>query len=187
MTQHMIDHSDKSLSLSFSLLYNHNLYRVKKCLSSRNDYVNARNYLTKLIKVHKITYYKDRLVNADNKIMFSLIQSLVSIETRALPDFNSLYDGCVVFSYFFSEKVKMLVMNLENNNIYVEIPVFLNNTLSDLCHTYLWSSFTNLASVFRVCQIIRVRASPGFQFLTMHEVNNIYNLHTNDKPNSMKI
>ena len=54
----------------------------------------------------------------------------VSIETRALPDFNSLYDGCVVFSDFFSEKVKMLVMNLENNNINVEIPVF-NNTLSD--------------------------------------------------------
>ena len=92
--------------------------------------MNARNYVTKLIKVHKITYYKDRLGNADNKSMFSLIKSLVSIETRALPDFNSLYDGCVVFSYFLSEKVKMLVRNLENNNINVEIPVF-NNTLSD--------------------------------------------------------
>ena len=33
-------------------------------------------------------------------------------------------------SDFFSEKVKVLVMNLENNNINVEIPVF-NNTLSD--------------------------------------------------------
>ena len=44
--------------------------------------------------------------------MFSLIKFIVSIETRALSDFNSLYDGCVVFSDFFSEKVKMLVMNL---------------------------------------------------------------------------
>ena len=105
-------------------------WRVNKCLSSRNDYVNARNYVTKLIKVHKITYYKDRLVNADNKSMFSLIKSLVSIETRALPYFNSLYDGCVVFSDLFSEKVKMLVMDLENNNINVEILV-VNNTLSD--------------------------------------------------------
>ena len=61
-------------------------WRVDKCLSSRNDYVNARNYVTKLIKVHMITYYKDRLGNADNKSMFSLIESLVSIETRALPD-----------------------------------------------------------------------------------------------------
>ena len=105
-------------------------WRVKKCLSSRNDYVNARNYVMKLIKVHKITYYKDRFGNADNKSMFSLIKSLVSIETRALPDFNFLYDGCVVFCDFFSEKVKMLVMNLENYNINVEIPVF-NNTLND--------------------------------------------------------
>ena len=32
-------------------------WREKKCLSSHNDYVNARNYVTKLIKVHKITYY----------------------------------------------------------------------------------------------------------------------------------
>ena len=44
--------------------------------------------------------------------------------------FNSFYDGCVVFFDFFSEKVKMLVINLENNNINVEIPVF-NNTPSD--------------------------------------------------------
>ena len=101
-----------------------------KCLSSRNDYVNARNFVTKLIKVHKINYYKDKLGNADNKSMFSLIKSLVSIETKALPHFNALYDGCVVFSDFFLEKVKMIVMNLENNNINVEIPVF-NNTLSD--------------------------------------------------------
>ena len=92
--------------------------------------MNARNYVTKLIKVHKITYYKDILGNADNKSMFSLIKSLVSIETRALPYFNSLYDGCVDFSDFFSERVKMLVMILENNNINVEIQVF-NNTLSD--------------------------------------------------------
>ena len=49
-------------------------WRIKKCLSSRSDYVNA-----------------------DNMSMFSLIKSLVSIETRTLPDFNSLYDGCVVF------------------------------------------------------------------------------------------
>ena len=56
--------------------------------------------------------------------MFSLITSLVSIETRTLLDFNTLYDGCVVFSDFFSEKVKMLVMNLKINNINVEIPVF---------------------------------------------------------------
>ena len=51
--------------------------------------------------------------------MFSLIKSLVSIETRALLDVNSLYDGCVVFSDFFLVKVKMLVMNLENNNMNV--------------------------------------------------------------------
>ena len=112
-------------------------------MNSRNDYVNARNYVTKLIKVHKISYYKDRLGNANNKSMFSLIKSLVSIETRALPDFNSLYDGCVVFSDFFSEKVKMLVMNLENNNINVEIPVF-NNTLSDF-------SATTETEVYNIC------------------------------------
>ena len=98
-------------------------WRVKKRLSSRSDHVNARNYVTKLIKVHKITHYKDKLGNADNKSMFSLFKSLVSIETRALPDFNSLYDRCVVFSDFFSEKVKMLVMNLEINHMNVEIPV----------------------------------------------------------------
>ena len=40
----------------------------------------------------------------DNKSMFSLIKSLVSTETRALPDFNLLYDGCVVFSDFFFGK-----------------------------------------------------------------------------------
>ena len=91
--------------------------------------MNERNQVTKLIKVHK-TYNKDKLGNADNKSMFSLIKSLVSNETRAMPDFNTLYDGCVVFSDFFSEKVKKLVMNLENNNINVEIPVF-SNTLSD--------------------------------------------------------
>ena len=105
-------------------------WRVKKCLCSRNDYVNALNYVTKPIKVKKITDYKEKLGNVDNKSMFSLIKS-PSIETRALSDFNSLYDGCVVFSDFFSENVKMLVMNLEiNHNINVEIPVF-NNTLSD--------------------------------------------------------
>ena len=74
-----------------------------------------REYVTKLIKVNKIPYYKDKLAN--NKSMFSLIKSLVSIETRARPDFNSLYDGCVVFSDFFLEKVKMLVMNLEIHHI----------------------------------------------------------------------
>ena len=52
--------------------------------------------------------------------MFSLIKSLVSIETRALSEFNSLYDGCDVFTDFISEKVKMLAMNLENNYITVE-------------------------------------------------------------------
>ena len=66
--------------------------------------MNARNYVTKLIKVHKITYYKDRLGNADNKSMFSLFKSLVSIETRALPDFNSLYDGCVVSLISFQKR-----------------------------------------------------------------------------------
>ena len=75
-------------------------------------FINARNYVTKLIKGHKITYYKDKLGNADNKSMISLIKSLVSIETRALPDCNSLYVGCVAFSDFFSERVKMLVINL---------------------------------------------------------------------------
>ena len=64
-------------------------WRVNKCLSSRNDYINARNYITKLIKVYKITYYKVRLGNTNNKSMFSLIKSLVSIETRALPDLNN--------------------------------------------------------------------------------------------------
>ena len=82
--------------------------RVKKCLSSRNDYVNARNYVTKLIKVHKITYYKDRLGNTDNKSMFSLIKSLVSIETRPLPDFNSLYDGCGFFLIYFQKRSRCL-------------------------------------------------------------------------------
>ena len=66
--------------------------------------MNVQNYITKLIKVHKITYYKDKLGNADNKSMFSLIKSLVSIETRALPDFNSLYNGCVVFLRFLFGK-----------------------------------------------------------------------------------
>ena len=127
-------------------------WRVKKCLSSRNDYVNARNYVKKLIKVHKITYYKDRLGNADNKSMFSLIKSLVSIETRALPDFNSLYDGCVVFSDLFSEKVKMLVMNLENNNINVEIPVY-NNTLSDFRATPETEVYNTCMNTKKTCSL----------------------------------
>ena len=90
-------------------------------------------------------YYKDRLANADNRSMFNLIKSLVSNETRALPDFflNSVYDGCVVFSDFFSEKVMMLVMNIENNNINVEIPVF-NNTLSDF-------RVTTETEVYNIC------------------------------------
>ena len=75
--------------------------------------------------------------------MFGLIKSIISIATRALPDFNSLYNGCVVFSDFFSEKVKMLVMNLDNNNINVEIPVF-NNTLSDF-------GATTETEVYNIC------------------------------------
>ena len=31
--------------------------------SSRSDYVNAQNDVTKLIKVHKITYYMGKLEN----------------------------------------------------------------------------------------------------------------------------
>ena len=142
-------------------------WRVNKCLSSRNDYVNARNYVTKLIKVHKITYYKDRLGNADNKSMFSLIKSLVSIETRALPDFNSLYDGYVVFSDFFSEKVKMLVMNLENNNINVEIPVF-NNTLSDFRATTETEVYNICMNTNKTCSLDPLPTSvlqPCFQSL----------------------
>ena len=50
--------------------------------------MNVRNYVTRIIKVPKITYYKDKLGNADNISMFNLIKSLVSIETRALPEFN---------------------------------------------------------------------------------------------------
>ena len=57
---------------------------VNKCFTSRNDYVNERNDVTRHIKVHKITYYKDRLGNSDNKSMFSLMKSRVSIETRTL-------------------------------------------------------------------------------------------------------
>ena len=78
-------------------------WKVNKCLSSPSDYVNALNYVTKLIKVRQIivTYYNDKLGNAESKSKFSLIKSLVSIETRALSDFNSLYDGCVVFSDLF--------------------------------------------------------------------------------------
>ena len=68
--------------------YIEGLVRVNECLSSRNDYVNSRNYVTKLIKVHKINYYNDKLEIADNKSMLSLIKYLVSIETRALPDFS---------------------------------------------------------------------------------------------------
>ena len=142
-------------------------WRVKKCLPSRNDYVNARNYVTKLIKVHKISYYKDRLGNANNKSMFSLIKSLVSIETRALPDFNSLYDGCVVFSDFFSEKVKMLVMNLENNNINVEIPVF-NNTLSDFRATTETEVYNICMNTKKTCSLDPLPTSvlqPCFQSL----------------------
>ena len=105
--------------------------------------MNACNYVTKLIKVHKITYYKDRIGNADNNGMFILIKSLVSIETRALSNFNSFCDGYVVFSDFFSENVKMIVMNLENNNINVEIPVF-NNTLS-------YFRVTTETKVYNIC------------------------------------
>ena len=84
--------------------------------------------------------------------MFTLIKSLVSIETIALPDFNSLYDGCVVFSYLFSEKVKMLVMNLENNNINVEIPVF-NNTLSDFRATTETEVYTICMNTKKTCSL----------------------------------
>ena len=142
-------------------------WRVKNCLSSRNDYVNARNYVTKLIKVYKITYYKDILGNVDNKSMFSLIKSLVSIETRALPDFNSLYDGCVVFSDFFSEKAKMLVMNLENNNMNVEIPVF-NNTLSDFRATTETEVYNICMNTKKTCSLDPLPTSvlqPCFQSL----------------------
>ena len=108
----------------------------KTIIDKQAPQVHASNLalILGLIMIFTKPSYKDRLGNDDNKRMFSLIKSLVSIETRALPDFNSLYDGCVVFSDLFSEKVKMLVMNLENNNINVEIPVF-NNTLSDFIAT----------------------------------------------------
>ena len=142
-------------------------WRVKKCLSSRNDYVSARNYVTKLIKVYKITYYKDRLGKADNKNMFSLIKSLVSIETNALSDYNSLYDGCVVLSYFFSEKVEMLVMNIENNNINVEILVS-NNTLSDFRATTETEVFNICMNTKKTCSLVPLPTSvlqPWFQSL----------------------
>ena len=43
-------------------------WKENKCLSSRSDYVNARNYVTKLIKVHNINYYQDKFLNFHDHI-----------------------------------------------------------------------------------------------------------------------
>ena len=78
-----------------------------------------------------------------------------------------LYDGCVVFSDFFSEKVKMLVMNLENNNINIEIPVF-NNTLSDFRATTETEVYNICMNTKKTCSLDPLPTSvlqPCFQSL----------------------
>ena len=47
-------------------------WRVNKCLSSRNNYVNARTYVTKLIKVHKITYRCPSGISTGSFVVFSI-------------------------------------------------------------------------------------------------------------------
>ena len=99
--------------------------------------------------------------------MVSLIKSLVIIETRALSDFNSLYDGCVVFYDFFSEKVKMYVMNLENNNINVEITVF-NDILSGFIATTETEVYNICMNTKKTCSLDPLPTSvlqPCFQSL----------------------
>ena len=127
-------------------------------------------YMSTIIKLfiarRSCKIHKDKVGKADNKSMFSLIKFLVSIETRTLPDFNSLYDGCVVFSDFFSEKVKMLVMNLDNNNINVEIPVF-NNTLSDF-------RATTETEVYHICMNTKKTCSlDALPMLYSHAFNSL--------------
>ena len=73
----------------------------------------------------------------------------------------------VFFSDFFSEKVKMLVMNLENNNINVEIPVF-NNILSDFratTETEVYKIYMNTKKTYSLDPLPTSVLQPCFQSL----------------------
>ena len=55
-----------------------NLWRLTGLNFTRTLYTTARNYVNKLINRKKTVFYKKRLQNADNKHMFTIVNSLIS-------------------------------------------------------------------------------------------------------------
>ena len=55
-----------------------NLWRLTGLNLMRTLYTTARNYVNKLVNRKNIIFYKNKLQNADNKQMFTIVKSLIS-------------------------------------------------------------------------------------------------------------
>ena len=54
-----------------------NLWRLAGLNLTRTLYTTARNYVNKLVNRKKTVFYKNKLQNADNKQMFTMVNFLL--------------------------------------------------------------------------------------------------------------
>lgn len=88
-------------------------WRRTKLEVHRQLYVVSRNVMVASIAKAKSDFYKDSLLEANNKRVFSLVKSLGTSQKTVYPDFNSVSEGCKLFSDYFHQKVQKIRLDLD--------------------------------------------------------------------------
>ena len=70
-----------------------NLWRLTGLNLTRTLYTTARNYFNKLVNRKNTVFYKNKIQNAGNKQMFTIVKSLISPKENNIPYFSSMQEG----------------------------------------------------------------------------------------------
>ena len=77
-------------------------------------YTTARNYVNKLVNRKTTVFYKDKLQNADNEQMFTIVKSRISPKDNNIPYFSSMQEDCIRFFQYFTNKTRLLLSKIDS-------------------------------------------------------------------------
>ena len=130
------------------------LWRLTGLNLTRTLYTTARNYVNKLVNRKKTVFYKNKLQNADNKLMFTIVKSLIGPKENNIPYFSSMKEGCARFSEYFTNKIRLLLSKIDSaqhtpgaeTQLYTE-------TLSSFTNTNTMHVLELLKSTKKTCEL----------------------------------
>ena len=91
-----------------------NLWRLTGLNLTRTLYTTSRNYVNKLVNRKNTVFYKNKLQNAHNKQMFTIVKSLKGPKYNNISYFSSMKKGCTRFSEYFTNKIRLLLSKIES-------------------------------------------------------------------------